>query len=498
MIRTVSRIAPKFTGKEEIVVLPRYRGDDELRGLTKKLDVLCRSAIGESFRQGRFRGETGETLLVAVGGARAPGYVLLLGLGRRSKAGPERIARAAGSASRYIGAKKFKTCHVLLEGLVDESVLEPFVQPFLKGFLLAQYRFFLGKKRTREAGIRKLVLMADTAPSFAATVRRTRIIVKHTARVRDLVNTPANLLTPTRLAEEARSLAKENGIYCRVMRPRDIEKLGMGAVVSVAKGSHEEPRLIEMHYNKGRKGLKKVCLVGKAVTFDSGGISIKPWQNMNEMKGDMAGGALVLEAVSAAAFLKLPIEIIGLIPCVENMPDGSALRPGDVITTYSGKTIEILSTDAEGRLILADALAYATEFKPDLIVDFATLTGAVVIALGKRIAGVMGNNQGFIDRLVAAGAATGERVWQLPLDEDFSRAVKGNISDYKNYSGRDGSTITAAALLGEFVGSTPWMHVDIAGTFWSEGGKVPYHSKGGTGFGVDLTVRFLQSLSFGT
>jgi leucyl aminopeptidase len=204
-----------------------------------------------------------------------------------------------------------------------------------------------------------------------------------------------------------------------------------------------------------------------------------------------------MSSIAAAARLKIPVEIVALIPCVENMPSGTAFRPGDIITTYSGKTIEIISTDAEGRLILSDALTYSLEFEPDVVVDYATLTGAVVIALGTRIAGVMGNEDAYMADMIEAGKAAGEPVWELPLDKAFSASVRGDISDYKNYSGRDGSTSTAAALLGEFVGKTPWVHVDIAGTFWSETGKVPYHTKGATGYGVDLTLRFLERVAGG-
>jgi len=233
--------------------------------------------------------------------------------------------------------------------------------------------------------------------------------------------------------------------------------------------------------------------VGKGVTFDSGGISIKPWEKMHEMKGDMAGAAAVLGAVTAAARLKLPLRVLGVVPCVENMPDAGALKPGDVITTYAGKTIEIISTDAEGRLILSDAVAYARkQFAPGVIVDFATLTGAVLIALGTRIAGVMGNSPAHIERMLAAGRAAGEPVWQLPLDDEFNRSVEGEIADLKNYSGRNGSSITAGALIGKFAQDTPWVHVDIAGTFWSNGAGPPYHVKGATGYGVDLALRFLE------
>jgi leucyl aminopeptidase len=282
------------------------------------------------------------------------------------------------------------------------------------------------------------------------------------------------------------------------MGRREIARLGMGGLIGVSRGSALEPRFVTLHYNKGassRRGLPLVCLVGKGVTFDSGGLSIKPWQNMHEMKGDMAGGAVVMNAVAAASRLGFDLEIVALVPCVENMPDGTALRPGDVLTTHSGKTIEVLSTDAEGRLILADALSYAQRFDPDLIVDVATLTGSVVIALGTRIAGVMGNDRALIDRLIAAGESAGERLWPLPLDDQFKEMIKGDVADFKNFAGKDGGTITAAALLGEFVGRTPWVHIDIAGTFWSQDSKAPHRVKGATGYGVDLMLRFLESLS---
>jgi leucyl aminopeptidase len=269
----------------------------------------------------------------------------------------------------------------------------------------------------------------------------------------------------------------------------------MGAILSVAKGSREEPKLIVMHYNKARKNLPVICFVGKGVTFDSGGISLKPWEHMNEMKGDMAGAAVVIEAVAAAARLEVPFQIVGVVPAVENMPGGSALKPGDVVTTYSGKTIEVLSTDAEGRLILSDAITYVRKhYDPVVTVDYATLTGSVLMALGTRIAGIMGNSQSHIKSLIAAGERAGEPVWQLPLDDYFSKSIEGDITDYKNYSGRNGSTIAAAAFLGKFAGDKPWIHVDIAGTFWNETGSA-YSQKGATGYGLDLTLRFLEKIA---
>ncbi len=493
MIRIV-RSTPNITGKEEVIVLPILEGQKRLSGLAKKLDVLCRSAVSRSMTKGHFTGKTDSTLLLTHHLPKAPDHVLLLGMGRKKKLNAELVARAAGAASGLLKSNNFKSCHIVFNNEAQSGLLDEFLHPFLKGFMLAQYRFMLTNKKDPAGSLRKATLLANGSRAVNSAIRYARLVVEHTAKVRDLVNTPGDRMTPVKMADEAKALAKKHGVECRVMGLRDLQRLEMGAVLGVAQGSREEPRFITLHYNKGRSKLPKICLVGKGVTFDSGGISIKPWLDMNEMKGDMAGGAVVINAVAAAAREKLSVEIIGLVPCVENMPSGSAFRPGDVVTTYAGKTIEVLSTDAEGRLILSDALTYAGEFKPDVIVDYATLTGAVIIALGTRIAGVMGNSQKYIDRLIEAGRQAGEPVWQLPLDDFFAESIKGDISDYKNYGGRGGSTITAAALLAEFVGRTPWVHVDIAGTFWGSG-KVSYQPKGATGYGVDLTLRFLRSIA---
>ncbi len=491
---TIVRGQPRFTGKEEVVVLPLCKGE-KLTGLAKKLDVLSRSAISRLLSAGRFTCEPGATLLFSQRVGRAPDHVLFVGLGEAARVNNERVARAAGSAAKSLQSANFKTCHVVLDQLPGTGSPNDYLHPFLKGLLRAQYTFMLSAEPEPARRLKRVTVLAAGSRGVTAAMRYARVVVEHTEAVRNLVNTPGDRMTPGKLADEAKALAKRHGLQCSVMGLRELQRLKMGAVLSVAQGSREEPRFITFHYNKRVKhDLPRICLVGKGVTFDSGGISIKPWADMNEMKGDMAGGALVLSATVAAAREKLPLEIIALVPCVENMPSGSAFRPGDVITTYAGKTIEVLSTDAEGRLILSDALTYACEFKPDVIVDFATLTGAVSIALGTRIAGAMGNSQHYIDRLIEAGKAAGEPVWQFPLDDFFYEAVRGDISDYKNYSGRDGSTITAAALLGEFVGETPWVHLDIAGTFWGDG-KVSYQPKGATGYGVDLTLRFLRSLA---
>ena len=498
MITNVARVPVKFGGDEDVVVLPMFQGDGELKGPARKLDVLCRSGLSSYVKKNRYSPKSGETALIAFQLPKAPNHVLLVGLGEKRAATPGPAAEAGGSASKAVKSHGFRTCHLLVDALVDSGVHEDVLRGFLKGFLLAQYGFSLKTTPPDKAATKKLVVLSDQPKKISAAIKASRIVADHTCYARDLVNRPAADLTPERMAEEAKALAASRGLECRVFGRKEIEKLGMGAVLGVAGGSENEPRLIALRYNRGaasRVGVAKVCLVGKGVTFDSGGLSIKPWQNMNEMKGDMAGGAVVMAVMGAAARTKLPLEIVGLIPCVENMPDGTAFRPGDVVTTCSGRTIEVISTDAEGRLILADVLAYSQQFDPDLIVDIATLTGSVSIALGTRIAGVLGNDQDLIDRMVAAGRAAGEPVWQLPIDDSFREMIRGDISDYKNFAGRDGGTITAAALLGEFVGRTPWVHVDIAGTFWTQDAKVPYQTKGATGYGVDLTLRFLQGVA---
>jgi leucyl aminopeptidase len=267
----------------------------------------------------------------------------------------------------------------------------------------------------------------------------------------------------------------------------------MNGVLAVGSGSRNEPRFLVAEYALAKRDWPLVVLIGKGVTFDSGGVSIKPWEKMHEMKSDMAGAASVVATLALAAELEVPLRIVALAPCVENMPDGSAFRPGDVIQLASGKSVEVLSTDAEGRLILADAVAYArTEYEPSVIVDIATLTGGVLIALGTRIAGIMGNSQREIDDMRVAGEQSGEPVWQLPLDDRFVSMIKGDVSDYKNYGGRNGSVITAAALIGTSAGTTRWVHIDIAGTSWNDGNGPSYQTRGGTATGVDLLLRYLE------
>jgi len=497
MLTSITVKPDRITGSEEVVVVPLHKDARKLGPSAAALDRVCRGAVAAQLSARRFSGGRGETALIALQGAKAPSHVLLVGLGEADKVDAERAAQAGAAAARALSKGRFKSATVIVRDAAGDDAAA-FTHAFVKGFGLALYSYSLaqnGDAPDAVPALRRLAVLGERR-QLSDAVARARVVIEHVAFMRDLVNAPANYLTPADMASKARALCLDHGVTCTILNKAAITRHGMGAVLGVARGSVHEPKMIVMHYNATRKNLPLVCLVGKGVTFDTGGISIKPWSGMNEMKGDMAGGGLVIATITAAARLGLPLQIVGVVPCVENMPGGNAFRPGDVLETYSGKTIEVLTTDAEGRLILADALTYVRKhYNADVVVDFATLTGAVLIALGTRIAGIMGNSQRHIDALLHAGRRAGEPVWQLPLDDDFYDEVKGDISDYKNYSGRNGSTITAAALLGHFAGDEPWVHVDIAGTFWNDGSSKSMQPKGATGYGVDLTLSFLEALA---
>lgn len=500
MIRSVIVRAAAGRVSEDALVLPVYRETKRLTAIASRLDKPFGGAAAALLASGTFRGECRETRVITIKRGRGFAHLVVAGLGARAKANVEETADALGSAARALQPLRVGSAALLIDqATAKESAVAPhdFVRAAIKGFALATHDATLGAGTAHS--LRKLTIVSDLpAKQLALTVRHARTLCDLAARVRDWVNTPGNQMSPAKLAAELRALAVEYRVGCRVWSRNDIERARMGAVLAVGQGSREEPRFVVAHYNVEKKSLPLVCLVGKGVTFDSGGISIKPWEKMHEMKGDMAGGGVVIAAIAAAASLALPVRVVALVPCVENMPGGGAFRPGDVITTCSGKTVEVLSTDAEGRLILADAVAYArAHYRPDLIVDVATLTGGVVVALGTRVAGLMGNSENHIDFMRTAGERAGEPVWPLPLDEHYFAMVKGEISDYKNYAGRNASPITGGAMIGAFAETTPWVHVDIAGTAWNEGTGPSYQTRGATGYGVDLLVRFLEIVAEG-
>lgn len=496
MIRSITVRGSTARLQEDAVVIPLYSGTR-----TRPPGPFAERALAEAadaLLAGGFSGRRGETRVASVVRKRRLTHVVLLGLGARADASAENLADAAGSAAAALNGAGAASAAVLLDPALDADMdAGDVLHALLKGILLSGYTYSVGTRK--RAPLRRLaVLTSRPARGFAPVIRRARLVATLVVDARDRVNAPGNRMAPRDFADASSAVCAAHGVTCRVWGRKEIEKAGMGAVLAVSVGSREEPKLVVMHYNLERTRLPLVCLVGKGVTFDSGGISIKPWEKMNEMKSDMAGGAAVVAAIAACASLKLPLRVVGLVPCVENMPDGAAFRPGDVITTCSGKTVEVYTTDAEGRLILADAVAYARmQYQPDVIVDIATLTGGALVALGTRVAAIMGNDERSVEAVRAAGRAAGEPVWPLPLDERYFDMVRGDISDYKNYGGRNASPITGGAMIGVFAETTPWVHVDIAGPSWSDGGGSSYQPRGATGYGVDLLLRFLEATAKG-
>jgi leucyl aminopeptidase len=334
--------------------------------------------------------------------------------------------------------------------------------------------------------------VAAGADALSAGVAVGRAVAGGVALARDLANGPGNDITPTALGEAAIALGERHGFAVTVLDKAQLTEQGFYGILAVGQGSAQEPRFIVMEHGSAAEGAPTICLVGKGITFDTGGISIKPADSMDNMKMDMGGAAAVFGAMQAVGELKLPLHVVGIVCSAENMPSSTAYRPGDIIKTLSGKTIEVLNTDAEGRIVLADGLFYAQRYSPAAVVDLATLTGAIMVALGPHAIGMMGTSQDLADRLSAAGEAAAERVWQLPLWDEYRDMMKSDIADLKNTGGRYGGAITAGGFLAAFVGDYPWAHLDIAGTAWVERATRPYYSKGATGIGVRLLVQLLR------
>ena len=413
--------------------------------------------------------------------------VLLAGAGKVDKFDAAQLRRLAGAAVRHLKAKSLKRIALALDP-AQASVEN--VSAAAEGALLGEFepdRFKTGddKKPVEQFA----VAVEGGSAELAAAAERGRVLGEAQNFTRALVNEPANRLTPGRMAEAARQLAATYRLDCQVLDREAMEKLGMGALLGVAQGSAEPPALIVLRYRPAAaESQTHLGLVGKGVTFDTGGISIKPADGMEKMKYDMAGGAAMLGAMQALAQLKPPIPVTAFVPCVENMPGSRAQRPGDIVTAMSGKTVEVINTDAEGRLILADALHYARQQGCTHLVDAATLTGAIVVALGHLNVGLFANDDGMRDRVLTAAKAEGERMWTMPLEDDYMDYLKSAFADLPNVGGRWGGAITAAMFLKEFAGETPWVHLDIAGTAWLDEGK-PFQAKGPTGVPVRTLVR---------
>jgi len=498
-IRVVAGDVTRFRGDALVVNL--FEGVKSPGGATAAVDDALFGAIRKLIQAGELTGKWGEQTLVHTLGKLPVVRVLIMGLGKREEFTLDRVRVVSADAAkclRKIGARRIGTVvHGAGAGAAGFNAAQA-TQALVEGAVLGLYRF-TRYKRGKDDNQRQIDLLTIVERdrvklrAMAEAVRRGRILAEATNAARDLVNEPGNTLTPRELGRRAGAMARGARIRCRVLGPRELRRLGARALLGVARGSQQPPRLIVLNYRGGRRGGPHLGLVGKGITFDSGGISIKPAENMEAMKGDMAGAAAVLAATRAIALLNLPIHVTAVVPASENLPSGTALKPGDIIQAMSGKTIEVINTDAEGRLVLADALHYARGHKVSHLVDVATLTGACVVALGTINSGAFTNNQALLDTVLAAGRAAGEKIWPLPMDVEYDELIKSDVAEIKNTGGRRGGAITGAKFLQNFVGDTPWVHLDIAGTFEADKEK-GYLPKGGTGVMVRTLVNLAVEL----
>jgi len=462
----------------------------------KELDVLSEGYIKDILSQGDLEGKPNTTLLLHKVPNVQSKRVLLVGLGKEQEFKDSVFMATVQTVFRALGSTGITDCALFLTGLpVKGRDIAWKVTQIARLAVESNYRFDKLKSKPEEnkKPLRKIVICLHDKEDLAAgeTALNQGVAIAHgMSLAKDLGNLAPNICTPSYLADQAKELAKTYKLKVTILDKKDMEKQKMGSLLAVARGSHQPPKLIVLEYQgKGKKD-KPVVLVGKGVTFDTGGISLKPAAEMDEMKFDMSGAASVLGTLKAVAEMNLPVNVVGIIPATENMPGGSATKPGDVVTSMSGQTIEILNTDAEGRLILCDALTYAERFDPKCVIDIATLTGACVIALGNVATGLMSNDEALTQELINAGGQSADRVWQLPLWDDYQDLLKSNFADMANIGGRAGGTITAACFLSRFTKQYQWAHLDIAGTAWKSGKE-----KGSTGRPVPLLTQFLINQS---
>ena len=486
----------------DLIVVNLFEGVSEPGGATGAVNEALGGAIGEVLAGKDFSGKLGQTALLYPRGAIPAQRVLLVGLGERARFDLDIVRRVSAAAAQRVQDLGVKAYHSIVHGAgAGGLTLEEAAQALVEGTLLGSYAFKRYKTDAEDSAsaLESLTLVsfdADAAPMVEHGARTGQIIAESACVARDLVNEPANHLTPSLLAQVAQEMAAEWGLDCQVLDEAQMAEMGMGALLAVAQGSDEPARFIILEHNANRDDLDTYVVVGKGITFDSGGISIKPGSGMERMKADMGGAAATLGAMRAVAALDLPLHVVGLMPATENLPSGRAIKPGDVVTAMSGLSIEVISTDAEGRMILADALAYARRYHPKAVVDLATLTGGCVVALGHVASGLMGRDAGLIGSLKRAADASGEKVWELPLYEEYAEQIESDVADVKNSGGRPASTITGALFLDKFAQSYPWAHLDIAGVVWREKAK-GYLVKGATGYGVRLVTQWLRDVCKG-
>ena len=460
----------------------------------KKFDIKTTSAINQSLKD--IEGKLGRFSIIPIPGKKPAQRILLAGIGKKENLTEDTIRNISGKIAQKARELKLKEFSIIAPpSFVMDQISS--VSQIIEGSKMALYKFDKFKAEKTEKSP-DLTIIVSKSKKISQTIKTSEIIADGAIFTKSIANLPPNECTPSTLAGFAKIMSKKNKMKCNIISKIELKKKGFGGITAVGKGSKNEPKLIVLEHNRGKRNEKPIVLVGKAVTFDTGGISLKPGASMDEMKFDKCGGCTVLGIMKAVSELKLPMNIVGIVPSVENMPDADAYRPGDIIKLFSGKTAEILNTDAEGRLILADALSYGEKhYSPKAIIDFATLTGACIVALGNNVAAIVSNDEKLSLKIKDASKKTTENVWELPLTQDFMDMIKSDVADMKNVGiGRAAGTITAAAFLKNAIEKTPWVHVDIAGVAWTQTAtkEKSYNPKGATGFGVRLILNYLQSL----
>jgi len=464
---------------------------DKVLGLEKtdsKITLMIKQSIKD------MGGIFGKITIIPITGTTQ--RILLAGIGKKEKFTNDTIRFVSGKIAQKARELKLKEFSIIAP---PSSLIEPIssVSQIVEGCKMSLYKFEKYKSK-KENKTPDLTILVTKSEKVLKTIKIAESISNGVIYTKEIANLPPNECIPATLANFAQNISRKNKMKCTVISKNELRKRGFGGITAVGQGSKNEPKLIILEHNHGVQNQKPIVLVGKAVTFDTGGISLKPGEKMDEMKFDKCGGCTVLGIMKTISELKLPINVVGIIPSVENMPGGESYRPGDIIKLYNGKTAEILNTDAEGRLILADALSYGEKhYSPKAIIDFATLTGACIIALGTNIAGMISNNEKLTQKIIESSKRTTEEVWSLPLNDDYLDMVKSDVADIKNVGiGRAAGTITAAAFLRNAIEDTPWIHIDIAGVAWTQTATKdkPYNPKGATGFGVRLILDYLQNM----
>ncbi len=493
---TISTQAPESCPCD-VLALALFKDSQRLGGVAAKVDRVLGGLLTQVLSEEHFDAHPNRALMIHTHGKLPAKRILAVGLGSKPAFTLDRLRQATATVVRR--AEEARAAHVVFPSLtIRAHTHEALAQACTEGAILGAYRFARYKKPDHQPVDRIELLATDAAlqRSLQVGLARGRLFAEATVFARDLVNEPPNVLTPTRLAEIATNVARRSGLRCSILDVDAMQRLGMGAILAVGAGSTEPPRLIVLEYTPP-KAKETVAIVGKGVTFDSGGLNLKTGENMQWMKADMAGGAAVIATLQALPKLELPVRVLGIVAAVENLPSGQSTKPGDIVRASNGKTIEINNTDAEGRVILADALVFAARQNPDEIIDVATLTGAAMVALGCHAAAVMGNHQALVRKILDAADRAGERMWQLPLYEEFLEEMRSPIADLRNSGGRYGGAEKGAIFLREFVDGRPWVHLDIAPTAFLEKqeGTGPYLQQGATGYGVRTLLTYLLGMA---